>query len=582
MPTDFDPVQLLQEDLKEDDTELVVQSLGRLNIVAMALGPQRTRDELLPYLSEYKTDKDEVNAVLAKQLGSLVDLVGGQEHVAAFLPILEKHAALEETLIREAAVSSFNQVIPRLSSKDILVQVFPMIKRMATHEFFPSQVSACGIVAVTYPLVPEELQAELRTIFKALCADETPLVRKAAFIGLVDLSRKLSKDLLKSEFLPLVKNLAEDDLDNMRILTIDCCVSASGELEVDENIQIVYPILQIIQEDASWRVRQQLAKSFEKLCPRFGEDFCSEKMLSIFVKYLVDNEPQVRLAAVSSLYDVAVFCRLGLVDYLTTPFLEALATDVNDKVRALFAKQLPSLCTPYGKEAAQRVLVPVIQQLSKDELAEVRNNLITQMSELAKALGPDAALDVVLPTLTQLAKDMKWRVRMEVVGQISPLAKLLGKDVFERKLSVLLIEGLADHVHAIREVACEQTCELLRQFGVDWAFDNLIPQTLGKFEKSTNYLHRMTSLFIVTHAAQSISKELFEKYFIPVLIGTCKDEVPNVRFAAAKTITKVGRYITKDVFEAHLKPLLYQMMQKDPDQDVRYFAEEAFKTLSRN
>ncbi len=112
-------------------------------------------------------------------------------------------------------------------------------------------------------------------------------------------------------------------------------------------------------------------------------------------------------------------------------------------------------------------------------------------------MGPEASVDLVLPTLQHLSKDLKWRVRMEVVGQISNLSQLLGKDVFEQKLHPLLMDGLSDHVHAIREVACQQACELMKIFGFEYAFDKIIPAAFASFEKSSNYLHRMTSLIIV-------------------------------------------------------------------------------------
>ena len=44
------PIHLLMDELKSDDVVLRLSSIRRLSTIALALGPQRTRDELLPFL----------------------------------------------------------------------------------------------------------------------------------------------------------------------------------------------------------------------------------------------------------------------------------------------------------------------------------------------------------------------------------------------------------------------------------------------------------------------------------------------------------------------------------------------------
>jgi serine/threonine-protein phosphatase 2A regulatory subunit A len=44
------PIDLLMDELKSDDVVLRLSSIRRLSTIALALGPARTRDELLPFL----------------------------------------------------------------------------------------------------------------------------------------------------------------------------------------------------------------------------------------------------------------------------------------------------------------------------------------------------------------------------------------------------------------------------------------------------------------------------------------------------------------------------------------------------
>ena len=72
---EMDPLQLLQEDLRDEDQEEAVAGCNRLPIIAMALGPARTREELLPFLLEYSdVDNDEAHAAIATNLGDFAEV----------------------------------------------------------------------------------------------------------------------------------------------------------------------------------------------------------------------------------------------------------------------------------------------------------------------------------------------------------------------------------------------------------------------------------------------------------------------------------------------------------------------------
>ena len=89
------------DELKSEDVVLRLSSIRRLSTIALALGPQRTRDELIPFLQDQLDDEDEVLLVLAEELGNFSEYVGGKEHAWTVLGPLENLAAVEETLVRD-------------------------------------------------------------------------------------------------------------------------------------------------------------------------------------------------------------------------------------------------------------------------------------------------------------------------------------------------------------------------------------------------------------------------------------------------------------------------------------------------
>ena len=54
-----------------------INSVQSLSTIAVALGPDRTRSELLPYILELLDDESEVLKELATVLGQMLDVVGG-------------------------------------------------------------------------------------------------------------------------------------------------------------------------------------------------------------------------------------------------------------------------------------------------------------------------------------------------------------------------------------------------------------------------------------------------------------------------------------------------------------------------
>lgn len=87
--------------IRSDDVTLRLNAIHRISTIALALGPERTRDELVPFLQDSLDDEDEVLLALAEELGSFTEYVGGQEYAHVTLSPLESLAGMEETLVRD-------------------------------------------------------------------------------------------------------------------------------------------------------------------------------------------------------------------------------------------------------------------------------------------------------------------------------------------------------------------------------------------------------------------------------------------------------------------------------------------------
>ena len=95
------PLAILIDELKSEDVVLRLNAIRRLGTIALALGPERAREELVPFLQDSLDDEDEVLLALAEELGTFTDYVGGPPFAYVLLGPLENLAAVEETLVRD-------------------------------------------------------------------------------------------------------------------------------------------------------------------------------------------------------------------------------------------------------------------------------------------------------------------------------------------------------------------------------------------------------------------------------------------------------------------------------------------------
>ena len=101
-PDEIYPIAILMDELKSEDTQLRLNAIHRLSTIALALGPERAREDLIHFLQDNLDDEDEVLFALAEEMGKNFEgYIGGPEYSHLLLPLLETLAGTEETLVRD-------------------------------------------------------------------------------------------------------------------------------------------------------------------------------------------------------------------------------------------------------------------------------------------------------------------------------------------------------------------------------------------------------------------------------------------------------------------------------------------------
>jgi len=206
---------------QSDDVSSRLNAVKKLSTIAIVLGHERTRDDLVPFLEraspissrtatdngagEAMEDEDEVLMALAEELGNFDEFVGGSQYSQVLLNPLQHLATVEEPLVRQKvcvlsrnilalyldpsnawmqAVESLRKIALVLSPSQIEEYFVPLVRTLSQADWFTSRSASTGLFAVMYDRVNPQTQDHLRTWFGQLCQDDTPMVRREAATNL--------------------------------------------------------------------------------------------------------------------------------------------------------------------------------------------------------------------------------------------------------------------------------------------------------------------------------------------------------------------------------------------------------------
>ncbi|XQJ30837.1 serine/threonine protein phosphatase 2A regulatory subunit, putative [Leishmania guyanensis] len=580
----FESVKTMIDNLRSEDPEARLSSMRGIHLISTTLGPERTRDELLLYLTDYLDDNDEVLRVFANALGTMLPEVGGVEYTSSLLAPLEILGSLDEVTVRDEAVASLqligNQIFMPGSTtgssgvssadnkhKDSNAKAqgdfISMVRRLG--EGMPQcRSTACSLISTVYPCSDASTRADLMRLFQRLCEDDEILVRRAACIAMGKHLARVLGPKGCSELVPILSAFAKDESDGVRLQAVATCASLLQMLPEMQHSAILLAV-RSLSSDSSWRVRYMAADSLGNLAAALSPPDVVKYAVPVFRSLCQDSEPEIRAAAVFNMANVLAVCRdaAGKKDILVTG--TRLVSDDVSHVRMSLASAVLKSVAHVAKDLWGTTIVPACTALLRDAEADVRLALVSGFNSMgntpeAKELAPS-----LVPVVINLAADSKWRVREVVVTQVPYVITSLGRNA-EQVLQVCIIR-LTDRVAAIRDAAVQSCCKLVAEHGSNWAASKLLPQVLS-LVTDPNYLHRVALCHLYAGLANvaAFDTTACESAVWPQLVTLHKDPVPNVRLNVAKAIMALSR---ADKIPARLTKPVLRSLSEDAEVDVR-------------
>jgi len=627
-------LRLLQNDLQQSDVEIQLSAVKRLGKLAKVLGPELTRGELLTFLFEMTCienpeDKaaDEVLFNMSKQLGEFVPLVGGAEFGGAIIAPLAEIATTEETLVRDAAVAAMNKIFEVCPSDDASSSDVAMrtIRRLSGDSnepiWFTSKMSACGIFASAFNKLANAQKAEALEIFKKHCADELPMVRRAAAKALTPLSAILQTADEVVEVYELWNKLCGDVYDNVRLLAALAIAELIKKLPTTSHEEAV-STFQSICEDKSWRVRLSLAKVFPSVIETVGEELAVSTLVNSFVALLQDHEAEVRGVACKAISNVCGVVGGEVFNGSVVPVLAELSADTAHdpelKVRTPLVQELTRLPSSITQDEAAQSVLPILSNCVTDANGQVMppglgpgpadlqlmilrelsmgsedsqdntTNVVSGvqrpwMRSRGNAEEREALVNIMVHGLEAsflegLLSDVNWRVREAAVLCVPRLVAVRGGDFFLESLEVPFYKMIEDKVAAVRRATGQCLGDLSRQLGSDHTAAKILPR-LRSSATGNNYQLRISAVEALGWlCTENAGADVLEEV-AAALSAACSDGVANVRLAGVGSLAKLAKVASEEVLQSSVVPQVTELLQDD-DEDVKHMANLILETTS--
>uniref|UniRef100_A0A8C5DQG2 Serine/threonine-protein phosphatase 2A 65 kDa regulatory subunit A beta isoform n=1 Tax=Gouania willdenowi TaxID=441366 RepID=A0A8C5DQG2_GOUWI len=435
------PIAVLIDELRNEDVQLRLNSIKKLSTIALALGVERTRTELLPFLTDTIYDEDEVLLALAEQLGNFTMLVGGPEYV---------HCLLDS--VRLLAVEACVSIATLLPQEDLETLVMPTLRQAAEDKSWRVRYMVADKFSELQKAVgPEITKNDLVPAFQNLLKDCEAEVRAAAankvkgkrlnimlpFIRLIQytnqhvksalasvimgLSTILGKDNTIEHLLPLFLAQLKDECPEVRlniISNLDCVNEVIGIRQLSQSL---LPAIVELAEDAKWRVRLAIIEYMPLLAGQLGVEFFDEKLNTLCMAWLIDHVYAIREAATCNLMKLVEKFGAEWAQNTIVPKVLGMANDPNYLHRMTTLFCINALSEACGQEITTKQMLPVVLKMSNDQVANVRFNVAKSLQKIGPVLDNNALQTEVKPVLEKLASDQDMDVKYFAQEAISVL-----------------------------------------------------------------------------------------------------------------------------------------------------------------
>ena len=444
----------LLEDLQNPDIKIKKNAFQNLRGISLALGRERTRKELLPYLKScIDEEEDEIIIELAKVLSNFIDCIGGKQYIKELLSLLEIILTIDDHFVRIEILNTIKLVIKQIGKvSEIETDLMSIISNLYNSEDINQRKSAMKLLIFLYKDLNNNNKNVAINYFDKFLVDNNISIKKELLNEITEISLELSMDYIKK----MINIILKDKNDSMRIDIVNIILSIKNHKHINEFIDTIYDLIPKLAEDTNWRVRLTVSDKLNELLnfPNIKNEF-KKTCADIFAKLLDDSEPEIRNICCLRLEEITKILKDENNFDKILQNLRKLEKDQKNFVKGALASNVLKICEMIGPKKTNDYIFPIFLTLIKDENIEIRMNLINNLSELNKVIEVNNIIESIMLPIKEISANKSWRVRIQIMEIVPVLAKLFNQHLFMSNIFPICITSLMDSVFSIREASCK-------------------------------------------------------------------------------------------------------------------------------
>jgi serine/threonine-protein phosphatase 2A regulatory subunit A len=560
----------LLEDLQNPDIKIKKNAFQNLRGISLALGRERTRKELFPYLKScIDEEEDEIIIELAKVLSNFIDCIGGKQYIKELLNLLEVILTIDDHFVRIEILNTIKLVIKQIGKvSEIETDLIAIINNLYNSDDINQKKCAMNLLIFLYKDLNNNNKNLALNYFDKFLVDNNISVKKELLKEITEITNELSIDYIKK----MINVILKDKNDSMRIDIVNIILSIKNHKNINEFIDTIYDLIPKLAEDSNWRVRLTVSDKINEFLnfPNINNNF-KQKSIDIFAKLLEDSEAEIRNICCLRLEEITKILKDEKNFDKILQNLRNLEKDQKNFVKGALASNVLKICELIGPKKTNDYIFPIFLTLIKDENIEIRMNLINNLSNLNKVIAINDIIESLMPSIKEISANKSWRVRIQIMEIIPVLAKLFNQHLFMSNIFPICITSLMDSVFSIREASCKLFVTIYKDIKNE-EFEKKLIEKLNELCLSSSYLLRNTALvyikFYIEKLDDKVYLEFFEKKIIEIVFNLSKDKIANVRLNCAFILNKIKNINFKDSkINEEIKKII-EVLKTDKDDDV--------------
>ena len=562
----------LLEDLQSQDNKTKINAIHNLTNISLALGCEATRKELLPYLKNCinNEEEDEILIELAKILSNFLTCIGGIKYINELLNIFEVILSIDEPGIRKEAINSLKNILNQIGNiKDIEKELMNLINKFYSSDDVNQKLSALNIIILVYQNLEESNKKIVINFLENFSNSNNLSIRKELISELIKITKYLNIDIIKK----FIETLIKDENENIKVDIINLIISLKDHKDLLQIIDYIYDLIQKLSEDLNFKVRLSLINNLPEILqfPKITYNF-KQLVLNIYIKFLEDNEDQIRNACCLNLEEITKLLINEINFNKLLQNLNKLTKDQKTFVRNSLAENIFKICPLLKKKQLNEIIFPMFNDLINDENFDIRINLINNIINLSKNSElnniSNFITDKIIPSIIEISQNKSWRIRHKIINIIPNFVnqKNFMKDIFP-----ICLNYLTDHVFDIRNEGSKLLCNIYKDMN-NSEFENKLIEKLNSMSNLTNYLIRNTCVIFIKYFIEKINEKIyfdfFQKKLIFLVYKLSDDKISNVRMNCAFILNKVKNCDFENKSNNDKIQKLIDKLKKDDDRDV--------------